>query len=48
MARVERTCFPGRDVLPESELSTIAAVQSITGTQVEFPSWFAALDHMRK
>lgn len=38
--------FPSPEVLPEFELATIKAVQSIRGTRVDFPSWFDAYRHM--
>ena len=33
--------------LPEFELLTVKAVQSIAGNSSEFPTWFHALDHMK-
>ncbi|WP_139195458.1 hypothetical protein [Halomonas daqiaonensis] len=41
-----RELFEREDVLPEFQLSTIPAVQSIANTRVPFSSWFEALDHM--
>ncbi len=38
--------FPTPDVLPEFELKTIKAVQSIAGSKVDFASWFDAYHHM--
>lgn len=39
--------FPGTDILPEFELHTLKAVQTIAGQQDErFESWFDALDYM--
>ena len=38
--------FENKDVLPDFELHVLKAVQSIAGTQTEFPDWFAALDYM--
>lgn len=38
--------FPNRDVLPDFELKTIKAVQSIAGSSVEFADWSEALDYM--
>ena len=38
--------FPSSQVLPEFELKTIRAVQSIAGTKVGFATWFEAYDHM--
>jgi hypothetical protein len=39
--------FPGQRVLPEFELKTLRAVQSVVGTKVGFARWFDALDSMR-
>ena len=38
--------FPGRDVLPEFELLTFRAVQTLGGHSDRFESWFEALDWM--
>jgi hypothetical protein len=38
--------FPSSDVLPDFELKTIQAVQSIAGAKVDFASWFDAYRHM--
>ena len=38
--------FKNPDVLPEFELLTIKAVQSIAGNPTSFPNWFDALDFM--
>jgi hypothetical protein len=38
--------FPSPDILPEFDLKTIAAVQSIAGAKVGFPTWFDAYRHM--
>lgn len=39
--------FPGRNVLPEFELLTLKAVQTIAGQRDErFANWFEALDYM--
>lgn len=38
--------FPGTDILPEFELKTIKAVQTIAGEKSEFKDWFEALDYM--
>ena len=39
--------FPGTDVLPEFELKTLKAVQTIAGIEDErFKTWFDALDYM--
>lgn len=35
-------------LLPEFELKTIKAVQSVAGTKTEFEDWFEALEHMKK
>lgn len=39
--------FSNPDVLPEFELQTIKAVQSIANTKTQFETWFDALDHMK-
>ena len=39
--------FKNSNILPEFELQTIAAVQSIAGNKTSFSDWFAALDHMK-
>ncbi len=38
--------FSNPDVLPDFELKTITAVQSLAGNKVEFPTWFDALKSM--
>ena len=38
--------FSNPDVLPEFELKTLKAVQTIIGTRSEFESWFEALKYM--
>ena len=38
--------FDNKTILPEFELITLKAVQSIGGTQVPFTTWFDALDYM--
>lgn len=38
--------FANQDVLPEFELKTIKAVQSVVDTKVRFATWFDAFDHM--
>ena len=38
--------FTAPDVLPEFELKTVKAVQSIAGSKVEFDTWFDAYRHM--
>jgi hypothetical protein len=38
--------FASPDLLPEFELQTLQAVQSIAGTRVDFPTWFDAYQHM--
>ncbi len=35
------------NLLPEFELKTIKAVQSVAGAETEFEDWFAALEHMK-
>jgi hypothetical protein len=35
------------DLLPQFQLSTVKAVQSIAGIQTEFADWFEALDYMK-
>lgn len=41
--------FPGTDILPEFELKTLKAVQTIAGEKDErFETWFDALDYMYK
>lgn len=41
-----RLLFADPAVLPDFELTTIKAVQSIAGAKVDFPTWFAAYDYM--
>jgi len=41
-----RLLFAAPDILPDFELHTIAAVQSLAGAKVQFPSWFDAYRHM--
>jgi len=38
--------FPSPDVLPDFELKTVKAVQSIAGSKVDFETWFDAYRHM--
>ncbi|WP_282124750.1 hypothetical protein [Algibacter mikhailovii] len=38
--------FENKDVLPEFELITLKAVQSVAGTKVPFKDWFEALKYM--
>lgn len=40
--------WENKDVLPEFELHTIKAVQSIAGEEVPFKDWFEALHHMEE
>lgn len=40
--------FAGKEVLPNFDLQTVKAVQTIAGTSTSFPDWFAALDSMRR
>lgn len=43
-----RSClFDNKDVLPEFELITLKAVQSIAGNNSGFTTWFDALDYMK-
>lgn len=42
-----RLLFQDPRVLPDFELKTLKAVQSLVGNRVEFPDWFAALDSMK-
>ena len=39
--------FEDPDILPEFDLKTVQAVQSIAGTKTPFKTWFDALDHMK-
>ena len=39
--------FDDPETLPEFELVTLKAVQSIAGEKTPFPSWFEALEHMQ-
>ena len=41
-----RLLFASPDVLPEFELKTLKAVQSIAGTRVDFATWFDAYQYM--
>ena len=41
-----RFLFQDSDVLPEFELKTVKAIQTIAGEKSEFLSWFDALDYM--
>jgi hypothetical protein len=41
-----KNLFPNNQVLPDFELKTIKAVQSITGIKPEFDTWFDAYNHM--
>lgn len=43
-----RTLLFENDLLPEFELKTIKAVQSIAGSKTEFTDWFEALNSMKK
>jgi hypothetical protein len=40
--------FANPDVLPEFQLETIRAVQSIAGARTKYPDWFAALDDLKR
>lgn len=44
---VKRELLFENDLLPQFELKTIKAVQSVAGAETEFEDWFAALDHMK-
>lgn len=45
--RKRELIFPGKDILPEFELQTIKAVQTLAGNEDErFNSWFDAFDYM--
>lgn len=44
---LRRELFVGKQVLPDFELLTVKAVQSIAGTPVDYPDWFAALESMQ-
>lgn len=41
-----KSLFDNKNVLPEFELKTIKAVQTIAGEKSEFSDWFEALDYM--
>lgn len=45
--RLRNLLFDNCEVLPEFELITIKAVQTIAGNQSEFHDWFEALDYMK-
>lgn len=45
-AEKRRLLFPSADVLPDFELNTLQAVQSIAGSKVGFDTWFDAYRHM--
>lgn len=40
--------FANPDVLPDFELKTLKAVQSVAGTKTQFKDWFEALEYMKK
>ncbi|HEX2617808.1 MAG TPA: hypothetical protein VHL57_09720 [Flavobacteriales bacterium] len=40
--------FKDQRVLPDFELKTVRAVQSIANSRTEFPTWFDALEYMKK
>lgn len=40
--------FESKDILPEFELKTLKAVQSIAGTKTQFDTWFDALQSMEE
>lgn len=39
--------FPGTDILPEFQLKTVKAVQSLGGDNIDFSTWFDALQWMK-
>lgn len=39
--------FKDKDILPEFQLKTLKAVQTIAGCKSQFSSWFEALDYMK-
>lgn len=43
-----KVLYENIDVLPDFELITLKAVQSIAGTQTEFTDWFEALESMKE
>lgn len=43
-----KVLYENIDVLPDFELITLKAVQSIAGTQTEFADWFEALESMKE
>lgn len=43
-----KVLYENKDVLPDFELTTLKAVQSIAGTQTEFLDWFEALESMKE
>jgi hypothetical protein len=45
-AEKRQLLFADPDVLPDFELTTLRAVQSIAGSKVEFTTWFDAYRHM--
>jgi hypothetical protein len=45
-AEKRRLLFADPDVLPDFELKTVKAVQSLAGSKVEFATWFDAYRHM--
>jgi hypothetical protein len=45
-AEKRRLLFADPEVLPEFELKTVKAVQSIAGSKVKFATWFDAYHHM--
>jgi len=40
--------FPDARILPQFELKTIKAIQSIANNETPFKNWFEALDHMKE
>lgn len=46
--KIRELLFPNPESLPEFELKTYKAVQSIAGEKTPFNDWFDALDHMKQ
>jgi hypothetical protein len=46
--QIRTKLFENPDILPDFQLITIPAVQSIAGNKTEFDNWFDALEHMHK
>lgn len=43
-----RFLFENKDILPNFELKTLKAVQSIAGNETQYEDWFEALDSMKR